>query len=313
MSKPLYRSYSDYLKQKYGEKVYKIPVNLAGSCPNRDGKISSGGCIFCDEEGAGFQCLPNSLSVEEQIKANKEFFSQRFNANKFIVYFQSFTNTYLPTDRFEQHLLEAVSLDDIVGISISTRPDCIDSRYLDILQKICDAHKIDINVELGLQTVNYHTLQKINRGHTLAEFIDAVYRIKKYHFEICAHIILNLPWDNLTDVIESAKILSALGVDHVKLHSLYIVKNTVLGQMYQNKEFEVIPLDEYVNRVITFLEYLDPNIVIQRLVGKGPINGNLFCNWNTSWWLIKQKIERKMKDLNTYQGKKFDYLNKRWF
>ena len=313
MSKPLYRSYSDYLKQKYGEKVYKIPVNLAGSCPNRDGKISSGGCIFCDEEGAGFQCLPNSLSVEEQIKANKEFFSQRFNANKFIVYFQSFTNTYLPTDRFEQHLLEAVSLDDIVGISISTRPDCIDNRYLDILQKICDAHKIDINVELGLQTVNYHTLQKINRGHTLAEFIDAVYRIKKYHFEICAHIILNLPWDNLTDVIENAKILSALGVDHVKLHSLYIVKNTVLGQMYQNKEFEVIPLDEYVNRVITFLEYLDPNIVIQRLVGKGPINGNLFCNWNTSWWLIKQKIERKMKDLNTYQGKKFDYLNKKWF
>lgn len=313
--KQLYYSYSSYLKQKYKKKVYKIPVNLPGTCPNRDGQISKQGCIFCDEEGSGFQCLPNTLSVKEQITANKEFFTQRFNAQKFIIYFQAFSNTYMPIDAFRQHIKDAADFPDVVGISISTRPDSIDNRYLDILKEIQINHSssLDINIELGLQTVNYHTLHKINRGHTLAEFVDAILRIKKYQFEICTHIILNLPWDNLTDVVENAKVLSSLGIHHVKLHSLYIVQNTRLGQMYQNKEFEVISLDEYIIRVVTFLEYLDPKIVIQRLVGKGPIDENLFCNWNTSWWLIKQKIEQQMKDLNTYQGKKYNYLNKKWF
>lgn len=168
---------------------------------------------------------------------------------------------------------------------------------------------VAVDLELGLQTVNYRTLQNINRGHTLAEFIDAVSRIKARGFEICVHLILNLPWDEEIDAVENAKVLSALGVHYVKLHSLYVVKGTVLGEMYQRGEFQVLPLEDYVNRVVTFLEYLDPAIVIQRLVGRGPYGRVLFANWGVSWWLVKQKIEERLEELNTYQGRLCHYLN----
>ncbi|TLM99496.1 TIGR01212 family radical SAM protein, partial [bacterium] len=286
-----------------------LPVNLPGTCPNRDGTVGKGGCIFCDEAGAGFECLPNTLSVGEQIAQNKAFFIRRFNARKFIAYFQAFTNTYTFFENFRGNMLAAAADPDIIGISISTRPDCINDRYLDFLAELRRDKELDINIELGLQTANWHTLQKINRGHTLAEFVDAVLRIKKRGFAVVAHIILNLPWDDEADVVENAKLLSALGVDYVKLHSLYIVQGTVLGKMYERDEFHIISLDEYVDRVVTFLEYLDPAVVIQRLVGKGPQGNLLFCNWSTSWWKIKRRIEAALAERDTRQGQKFDYLN----
>lgn len=304
-----YNEYSAYLKKRYGEKVYKLPVNLPGTCPNRDGTIAKGGCIFCDEEGAGFECLPNSMEIAGQIKENKAFFIKRFNGKKFFAYFQAFSNTYRDLNYFKESIHAAAADQDVIGISISTRPDCINDKYLEVLDEARAEHGIEVNIELGLQTVNYHTLKKINRGHTLAEFIDAVLRIKQRKFQIVTHVILNLPWDEQEDVIECAKICSALGVDFVKLHSLYVVKDTVLGNMYEQGQFSIISLDEYIERVILFLEYLDPSIVVQRLVGKGP-QGNLhFCNWSTSWWKIKRSITEKMEEMDTWQGKKFDYLN----
>lgn len=304
-----YNEYSGFLQRKYGEKVYKLPVNLPGTCPNRDGTVSTGGCIFCDEEGAGFECLPSSMSVNRQIEENKAFFIKRFNGKKFFAYFQAFSNTYCDFKLFQENIAAAAEDKDIIGISISTRPDCINDTYLDFLHRVKMESGLEINIELGLQTVNYHTLRKINRGHTLGEFIDAVLRVKKRTFETVAHLILNLPWDDETDVVECAKVCSALGVDFVKLHSLYIVKGTVLGDMYERGEFEIISLDDYISRVVLFLEYLDPSIVVQRLVGKGP-QGNLhFCNWSTSWWLIKRQIETTLAERDTWQGRKFDYIN----
>lgn len=304
-----YNVYSGHLLRKFGEKVYKLPVNLPGTCPNRDGRLGRGGCIYCDEQGAGFEALSNTLSVQEQIERNRIFYQKRYKAKKFIVYFQSFTNTYLPFERFQENLRAALQGKDIVGISISTRPDCINDRYLDFLARLQAERSVEINIELGLQTVNYRSLLKVNRAHTLAEFIDAVCRIRSKRFEICVHLILNLPWDDMVDVIENAKILSALGVSYVKLHSLYVVKDTPLGEMYQRGEFQIIPLQEYVKRVVTFLEYLDPAVVIQRLVGRGPFNRVLFSNWGASWWLVKQKIEERLEELDTFQGRRFDYLD----
>jgi radical SAM protein (TIGR01212 family) len=304
-----YRSYGEFLQGKYGTKVYKLPINLPGTCPNRDGTIGRGGCIFCDEEGAGFQCLANTKTVTKQLEENKLFYRKRFGVGKFIAYFQTFTNTYLPYADFRENILAASREKDLVGIAISTRPDCINEQYLGFLKEIASGKKLDIDIELGLQTVNYHTLAKINRGHTLAEFIDAVLRIKKYGFAICAHLILNLPWDNEEDVIENAKILSALDIDYVKLHSLYLVEGTVLGEMYKREEITLISLEQYMERVILFLEYLSPHVVIQRLVGKGPRVNLLFCNWNTSWWKIKDTIEERMVVRGTFQGKKCDYLH----
>ncbi len=304
----LYNEYSEYLKLKYGEKVYKLPVNISCTCPNRDGTLGYGGCTFCADVGTGFEMLDNSLSVKEQLKQNMEYISKKYKANKFIAYFQNYTNTYMDMERFKNYINDAL-MDNIVEIAISTRPDCISEDKLKFLYEIQNKYNVNISIELGLQTVNYHTLKTINRGHTLAEFIDAVLRIKRYNFEICSHIILNLPYDDIFDTIETAKILSVLKVDQVKIHSLYIMDNTEMGRLYKNKEITVISKDEYVERVVVFLEHLNEDIVVQRLAGRAPKENSLFVNWGMSWWRIKDEILCKMESEKRYQGKqnKFKY------
>lgn len=303
-----YTIYSQYLKKKYGEKVYKLPVNLPVTCPNRDGTVGEGGCVFCGDEAAGFEMLSDTLSIKQQIQQNMQYIGQKYNANKFIVYFQNFTNTYMPLEMFEKCMAQAC-VPKAVEIAISTRPDCISEPYLVFLSKLQADRGIQISIELGLQTVNYHSLYKINRGHTLAEFIDAVRRIQRYQFDICTHLIMDLPWDNLIDVIESAKLLSALEINQVKLHSLYIVKGTRLGEWHEKQAFKPVKMDEYIKRVVTFLEYLHPNIAVQRLIGRAPKEETVFVNWHTSWWKIRDEIERTLEQRDTYQGEKCDYLN----
>ena len=299
----LYNEYSKYLKSKYGEKVYKLPVNIPSTCPNRDGTLAYGGCTFCADVGTGFEMLDNSLSVKEQLLRNKEYITKKYKAKKFIAYFQNYTNTYMDFQKFKNYINDAL-IDDIVEIAISTRPDCISDEQLDFLNEIQSTHNINITIELGLQTVNYHTLSSINRGHTLAEFIDAVLRIKSYDFEICTHIILNLPGDTIIDTIETAKILSVLKIDQVKIHSLYIMENTEMGRQYKNNEITVISKDEYVERVVVFLEHLNKDIVVQRLAGRAPKEGSLFVNWGTSWWKIKDQILDKIESEKRFQGSK---------
>lgn len=304
----VYNTYSKYLLEKYGEKVYKLPVNLPITCPNRDGTLSEGGCTFCGDEGGSFENQPNYLTVKEQLIKNKSYIGKKYKAKKFIAYFQNFSNTFMPLNEFKSYVNEAI-LQDIVGISISTRPDCINDLYLEYLQSVQEKNNLEVIIELGLQTVNYQSLQKINRGHSLAEFIDSVLRIKRFNMRVCTHIILNLPWDNMLDTVENAKILSSLGVDEVKLHGLYIVDGTVLGEQYKNGEIQLISKDEYKERVITFLEYLDPKIVIQRIIGRAPEENALFVNWNQSWWKIRDEIVMEMENRQSFQGKLFDYLN----
>ncbi len=304
----VYNTYSKYLLEKYGEKVYKLPVNLPITCPNRDGTLSEGGCTFCGDEGGSFENQPNYLTVKEQLIKNKSYIGKKYKAKKFIAYFQNFSNTFMPLNEFKSYVNEAI-LQDIVGISISTRPDCINDLYLEFLQSVQEKNNLEVIIELGLQTVNYQSLQKINRGHSLAEFIDSVLRIKRFNMRVCTHIILNLPWDNMLDTVENAKILSSLGVDEVKLHGLYIVDGTVLGEQYKNGEIQLISKDEYKERVITFLEYLDPKIVIQRIIGRAPEENALFVNWNQSWWKIRDEIVMEMENRQSFQGKLFDYLN----
>lgn len=304
----VYNVYSDYLKDRFGEKVYKLPIKLPLTCPNRDGCVGVGGCIFCGEEGGSFENLPSEISVKEQVMKNKEYISKRYKANKFISYFQNFTNTYMPMEEFKRVVEESI-VEDIVGISISTRPDSINEEYLQYLSEVKEKYDLDITMEIGLQTVNYHTLYKINRGHTLAEFIDSILLCKKYGIRTCAHLILNLPWDDRKDVIECAKVLSALRVDEVKLHALYILERTGLGKMYSEGKISIISKDEYIERVILFLEYLNDNIIVQRIIGRAPEENSLFVNWNESWWKIRDDIVEEMERRESYQGKSCDYLN----
>ena len=288
--------------------MYKLPINLPITCPNR---IGSSGCSFCAEVGTGFEAMSSTCSVKEQLRATKELITRKYKAKKFIAYFQNYTNTFMPLEQFANYVLEAANEEDIVEISISTRPDCIRDEYLDVLYNIHTKYGIYINIELGLQTVNYHTLDQINRGHGLAEYLDAVLRIKKYPFTVCTHVILNLPGDNMRDVIETAKILSTLKIDIVKLHSLYIAKNTKFAEDYKNGKFEICSKDEYINRVVTFIEYISPDIVLERLFSRVPEEDSDFSNWSTSWWKLQDELIEKITTENIYQGKKFNYLNGR--
>ena len=303
-----YRAISAFLKEKYGEKVYKLPVALPLTCPNRDGSVGVGGCVFCGEIGAGYENLPASMTVREQLEKNIAHIAHKYKAYKYIPYYQNFSNTYLEPDRFRAYM-EAGCIDSTVGIAIATRPDCINDRYLEILQDIKEKYGVDIYLEYGLQSVNYHTLEKINRGHGMAEFIDAVLRTNRYGCSVCAHMIVNLPWDTMTDTIEGARILTALGVDQVKLHALYIVKNTLMAKWYEEKQFSLISADEYIERVIAFLQHLDKDIVLQRLVGRAPEENTLFTNWSMGWWRIQEEIERRLEERDVRQGDLCNYLN----
>lgn len=304
----IYNKYSDYLKNKYNVKVYKLPISLKVSCPNRDGNVAIGGCTYCGEKGTGFENNSSKMPIKEQLLKNMEHIKKKYKAEKFIAYFQSFSNTYLPLEDFKKYIKEAI-IEDIVEIAISTRPDCINDDYLKFLAEISQKYNLNITIELGLQTSNYKTLSKINRGHTLAEYIESAIKIKSYNFNLCTHIILNFPWDTIEDSIETAKILSILKTDYVKLHALYIEKNTVMAEQYLSKEFEICSVEEYMERTITFLEYLDPKISIQRILSRAPEEVTLFSNWGISWWKIKEDIENQMILNNRYQGKLFNYTN----
>ena len=270
-----YNKYSEYLKKKYGTKVYKLPINLPITCPNR---INGGGCTFCAEVGTGFESLSNQKTVTQQLNENKTFISKKYKAEKFIAYFQNYTNTFIRKD------------------------------YIEVLKQIKETYSVEITLELGLQTVNYHTLDDIQRGHGLAEYLDAVRCIQMYDFTICTHVILNLPGDTRRDAIETAKILSALRITIVKIHSLYIAKNTLLCNAYENGTIAVCSKEEYLQRLADFLEYLSPDIVVERLFSRVPEEDAVFSNWGTSWWKLQEEFEQEMQRRNSRQGIRCSYL-----
>ena len=305
-----YRMVSKFYKEKYGEKVYKLPVALPLTCPNRDGSAGTGGCVFCGEIGAGYENRPAWMTVQQQLEENIAHIAPKYKAYKYIPYYQNFSNTYLPLEDFKAYM-EAGCIESAVGLAIATRPDCISNEYLDVLKEIQDTYHKDIYIELGLQTVNYHTLKTINRGHSMAELIDAVLRIKRYGFNVTVHMILNLPWDTMEDTIEGAKTLSALGVDQVKLHALYIVKNTLMAKWFQEGQFQLISAEEYAERVIAFVRHLHPDIVLQRLVGRAPEENTLFTNWSMGWWRVQDLIDERLEELDARQGDLCNYLNGR--
>lgn len=292
-----YRKYSDFLREKFGEKVYKLPVKLDLTCPNRDGTCGVGGCIFCGEEGGSFE--NNFGTVREQILKNKDHIKNKYKANKYIAYFQNFTNTYMPFEDFKRVIEESL-IEDVVGVSISTRPDYLPKKHLDFLEELNKNYFV--TVEIGLQTPNYHSLKKLNRGHGLSEFIDAAIKLKKRNLNVCTHIIIGLPWDDDLDIIECAKILNVLGIDEVKIHALYILKDTALGKMYERGEIDPISLDDYKKKVILFLRNLKDDIIVERIIGRAPYENSLFCNWNTSWWKIRDEIIEVMHENGYTQG-----------
>ena len=304
-----YRNYSDYLKGKYGEKVYKIPISLPVTCPNRDGSLSSSPCIFCGSIGADYETKAVGMGITQQLNRSIAHVGPKYKAKKFIAYFLNYTNTYAKPEDFQVWMEEAMAHPDVVGVDVSTRPDCIHERYLDILKETAVKYGKDVTIELGLQSSNAHTLLKLGRCHTVAEYIDAALRIGRYGFGQCTHVIADLPWDDRIDVIEAAKLISVLPVTEVKLHSLYIVKGTALADMYQRGEVTLSSMEEYMERVILFLSYLRKDIVIQRIVGRASGGNTLSVNGGSPWWEVKKRIDALMEERNISQGCLCDYLD----
>lgn len=279
--------------------MHRLIIDAGFSCPNRE---KSSPCIFCDPTGSGFNAFHN-LSIKEQVLRQKQWAVSKYRAEKFIVYFQAFTNTYAPVDLLKRKYQEAIVDESIVQLAVSTRPDCLQEPVLDVLESFKE--RVDVSVELGLQTINPKTLRIIKRGHGLAEFIDAVLRAKKHQLEIVVHVIVDLPWDEIEDVIDTARTISSLGVNGVKLHSLYVVRGTELEEMVSKGQIQLLSFDQYKDRVIAFLENLSDSIVIHRLASDPPKDMTVYGNWGMSKLEIVNQIEKELVSRDTYQGKIF--------
>ncbi|MBU1397555.1 MAG: TIGR01212 family radical SAM protein [Proteobacteria bacterium] len=254
-----------YFRNIFGCRVQKITVDAGLNCPNRDGTISEHGCIYCNSKGSGTGAHARGLSVSEQLVSGKAVLSGRYGAKKFIAYFQSFSNTYAPYEKLKKLYDEALSVEDIVGLSIGTRPDCINEPVLNLLQNYSKDYLVWM--EYGLQSANDSTLMLINRGHDFECFRKAVELTKGRNIKICAHVILGLPGEDKSRMLETAKAVGDLQIDGIKIHLLYVVKGTKMEDMYLHGSFRCLEQEEYCEIVCDFLELLPEEMVIQRLTG----------------------------------------------
>lgn len=297
-----YNAYSEHLKQKFGAKVYKITLDAGFSCPNRDGTISKNGCIFCDDGGSFSQAHSNLLPIEEQVLTGIETLSTRFKAQKFMSYFQAFSNTYKPVAELEKIYTAALGHPDVVGISIGTRPDCVDDEKLKLIQTFTPDYYTWI--EYGLQSVHNKTLLKINRGHDYECFLKAYEKTKKYGINTCLHVILNL-FETYDEMMETAKTIAKLEPEGVKIHMLCALEGTKVADMYKNGELEFMSEDEYVSTVCDFLEYLPPQTTIHRLAGNGLRTELVAPRWIGKKLDTLNRIDREFLRRESRQGSKF--------
>ena len=297
-----YNQYSRFLKNKFGAKVYKITIDAGFSCPNRDGTISNTGCIFCDDGGSFSQAHSNTLTIEEQVKIGAATLKKRFKAEKFMSYFQAFSNTYKPADELEKIYTASLNNPDIVGISIGTRPDCIDSEKLKLISSFTSDYYTWI--EYGLQSVHDKTLAKINRGHDYRCFLKAYEQTKNAGINVCLHIILGL-FETYDEMMETAKTIAKLEPDGVKIHMLCALEGTRLAEMYRAGEIDFMTEDEYIKTVCDFLEYLPPSTTIHRLAGNGLRTELVAPRWIGKKLDCLNKIDREFEYRDSWQGIKF--------
>lgn len=297
-----YNQFSAYLKNKFGARVYKITLDAGFSCPNRDGKISTGGCIFCDDGGSFSQAHSNLLSVEEQVQEGIKTLTARFKAEKFMSYFQAFSNTYKPVGELKKIYDSSLCDDKIVGLSIGTRPDCVDDEKLKLISEYKDDYYTWI--EYGLQSIHDKTLKRINRGHDYDCFLKAYEKTKEYGINVCVHVIFGL-WETHDEIMQTAEELARLKVDGVKIHMLCALENTKLADMYRNGEIDFMSEDEYIQTVCDFLEYLPPDTTIHRLAGNGFSKTLIEPKWLGKKMDCLNKIDRTFLQRNSCQGSKY--------
>lgn len=296
-----YYDLNTYYRNIFGCRVQKITVDAGLTCPNRDGTLSATGCIYCNASGSGTGAHACGLSITEQLIQGKANLSKRYKAKKFIAYFQSFTNTYAPVSRLKTLYEEALSISDVVGISVGTRPDCAGEKVLDLLKEFSECGLVWI--EYGLQSVHDATLNRIGRGHDFKCFEQAVAATRKRNLNICAHVILGLPGESREDMLETARVVGQMDIQGIKLHLLYVVKGTELARIYQRSAYRCLEQQEYVEAVCRFLELIPRQMVIQRLTGDPHPEELVAPAWSLRKSETLHLIKKRFEEENSWQGK----------
>lgn len=297
----IYYTLNNYLFKKFNNKVFKVALNGNFSCPNRDGKISNHGCLYCSEKGSGDFAGDKNDNLKDQFNSVRETIHKKWPNAHYIVYFQANTNTYGSLNKIKPLFEEAISLHkDIDAISIATRPDCLEDEILSYLAELNT--RIPVWIELGLQTIHEKTAKFINRGHDLQCFSDAVKKLRNNKIEVIAHIINGLPNETKDMMLSTINYINTLDIQGIKIHSLFLLKNTILGDMFLNQPWKLLSLDEYVEIVVEQLALLNPNIVIHRLSGDAPKDLLIAPEWGLKKFVVMNEINKLMKKKQYYQG-----------
>jgi len=298
-----YYSYNDYLKNKFGKKMYKLSLSISSTCPNRDGSKGIGGCIFCSKGGSGDFAEDVNKSIFEQIEDAKKLVEKKNRGGKYIAYFQSFTSTYTEPQRLYEYLLSAAEHPNIEAVSVATRADCLEGEIIEVLKKINLI--VPVTVEMGLQTVHDKTAKLINRCCELCEYETALKRLKEADIEVVYHIILGLPFETEEMMLQTVRYVGESGADGVKLQLLQVLKNTRLFEMYEKGEFEVLSKEKYISLVAKAIELLPPKMVICRLTGDGDKKSLVAPLWSGNKKDVLNSINRYFEDNDIVQGKAY--------
>lgn len=298
-----YHSFDYMLKERFGEKIYKVALDAGMTCPNRDGTLSSRGCIFCSAGGSGDFAGSRQDSITQQIEKQAASIRQKRGVAKFIAYFQAYTNTYAPVDYLRKIYTEAISHPDIVAISIGTRPDCLGEDILQLLDEL--NQKKPVWVELGLQTIHETTARYIRRGYPLSCFEQAVSELRKRNLDVIVHTILGLPGESKNDILSTIEYLNHRDIQGIKLQLLHVLKGTDLAEDYLAGKFQVYSMEEYLELVIDCLEHLNPEIVIHRLTGDGPKDLLIAPLWSSAKRTVLNTLHRECKLRHAFQGKQY--------
>ncbi len=298
-----YHSLDYELKKRFGEKVYRLALNGGMSCPNRDGRVGYGGCIFCSEGGSGEFASDPSHSIRQQIQEARDLLKDKRPVHKYIAYFQAFTNTYAPVPYLRAIFTEAISQPEIVLLSVATRPDCLQPEIIELLAEL---NRIKpVWVELGLQTIHEDTARLIRRGYELTVYEDAVQRLRAAGIEVVTHVILGLPGEDRSRMLETIEYLNTRDIQGIKLQLLHILKGTDLAVLYEQHPFPVFSMEEYVDLVISCTELLRPDMVIHRLTGDGPKKLLIAPLWSCAKRQVLNTIHQEFKRRNTWQGRQY--------
>lgn len=297
-----YNTLNDELKKEFGQKVMKLSLDGGFTCPNRDGTVGDKGCIFCSEKGSGEFAGSRFMSIAEQIEQQKELLWRKWDTDKYIAYFQNFTNTYASIDKLRELYYEAINIEGVVGLAIATRPDCLNDDVLDLLEEL--NKKTYLWLELGLQTIHEKSTKLIRRGYPLSTYDNAIKELKSRNIKVVTHIIIGLPHESSGEILQTVKYLANTLTWGVKLHSLYIQTDSDLYDYYKENPFYIMSKEEYVSLVVDALELLPKDMVVHRVTGDGKKELLLEPKWGMDKLKVLSMIDKELKIRNSHQGKK---------